>query len=396
MSYAAEQLAGKLKGAKPSAQFNILSAVLPVFTYVKAFKTNPAADVINKILGIPLATVADEFEEHARIRTPVITGWWGAEGNAGRDVFGCCKLLRLGSAVPSWSISGGPTQVGGVDKSWFGIPARRLSDGGPGWYGHNDYTRYSRDGVTIACGYARFGQVPFVSLTAPEGDIQNSNIGGFNEDLYQSSPWGVQVPRLSVIASDGTHTCGPNTTGFVQTALATIPAGSVQTRTWSAYSMSGFAADATHTGLVKVANINAPFTAGPTLGSIAAFGPNAGKGQKVIYFGPKVYLYGAGLDSGAYKHMEWVGPQSLGLTLKEMGGFYYGRRALSAADMQKLYYCGSGTSTNWLQPQQNPTRAMGYLDSMSFNQVAKLLDGIAAGTVDPQTDSPSAVWDAVR
>lgn len=395
MSYAADQIAKRLQFCSVAQRFNIMSAVLPVMTHVPAFGTTPSAPITNKILGIPLATIEAEFELHALHRTPVVTAWEGERGAEGFDVFGACKLTRYGDATIGFNQ--GSTFYPLQNLMWFGMEARRMQQGGPAWLGANNYTRYSRDGLFFGSGYARFGQVPFVVLTAPEGDIQNSNISAITEDLYLGSPLAIQLPRLSVIASDGTHTCGPNTIGFSQSALQAVPAGSVQSRVWAAYSLSGFGPSVTHRGLVKVDNILSPALAGPTSGDLTAVGPLAGKGNKFVGFGASgTTVSGWGLASGSWRGQRWSFPRSLNLTLSEMGGFYYGRRALDHTDMQKLYYAGVVNATLHLAPQQNPTRALGYLESMSHRQISKLIDGIAAGTVDPQTDTPAAVWDAVR
>lgn len=400
MSYVADQLAAKLREIGPGQRFNILSAMLPVRTSVRQFGTTPSSPVNNSILGLPLQTILDEFEDHAQHRTPALTAWAGARGARGIDVFGACPLLNVtpgNEFSETWNQ--GQTAYPQVDPMWFALQSVRGGFAGAGLFGLNRYTRACKDGLFIAGGFKRLGQMPWVNNVEPIGDIQNTSPIQFFE--VDGGPSGAtnfsgQVVRTSAIAGDQSFTYGPNMFGFQQSGIQAVPAGSALNRCWSALSISGVTNAANFVGLTKVQNIQTPGTVSANAVDLTTANANALGSHRGIRFGYGPTLSGIALSGGVFEGVLITPGNSVNATYDELGGFYFGRRALSSADMQKLYYSPSASLTVWLSPWQNPTRAMGYIDQMSHRQIMKLIDGIAAGTIDPQFDAPSAVWDAVR
>lgn len=399
MSYSADALAAKLRDAGPGHRFNILSSVLPVRLYWPPVGADPgAADA--GILGIPLATVVDEFEQHASKRTPVLTAFSGLAGAAGRDVFGACvgqSISAKGTPDLSFaSLAIGTTTAAKPITNWYALDANQYLDRPPGFAIMGSYTRYSRDGFFYAAGHKRLGVAPSASLPNV-GDFPNQSPAGMCEippGLTTSDFWSVAVPRVSTIAADGSHTYGPNGLSLTQTALQTVAAGQALNRCWTAISCKGIGSAGRANAVTKVEALNATLYAEAAM-DISGFGPNTGAHGKAFGFGVRPVISQVGLVSGAWAGSALTfGPTRL--SISEVGAFYLGRRALTNVEIQKLYYYPSASLQVFLEPYQNPVRVLGYLDQMSHRQIAKLLDGIAAGTIDPQVATPSAVWDAVR
>jgi hypothetical protein len=333
--------------------------------------------------------VALDVEGYCKYRQPSITTWDGIEAVDGYDTFRCCKLAPWNSGnklKPALFLN--LSKNSALHTSfYFHCGSIRWSEPPVGIVGSNYYTRKSPDGWFFASGFNRMGWLPPYAVgSAYPGDSsgQGSAIIGLRPN--KTYCWSYAVPQLFTPSAGNGFNFTSSGLGFQPGNLGVIadnPTGNNAARAyWSAMTSDSKVDNLSYQGWAMVDQV---VNASPVINYVFT-GNYLGAGQDDM-----VLCFGGACQSG--NPMSFITqPQ----WLKYLHGMMFGRRKFDAADVAKLWFPISTTSWDYQKMWQLPERFVGFADRMTHGQLTKLIDKTAEGTIDPQTDTETAVWEAVR